>query len=214
VEDIRNGTLNEKITEPEMRAAVEKTLQPNPDLASRVEEECSKKDWEGILPRLFPNARFVACVISGSMLQYAPALKHFSGHLSMISPVYAACECSFIGLNPNMTCAPEDIAYMLWPETAYYEFIPQDDDGVEQFDDGGRLKALEACDLEVGKAYELVVTNVIGKDLESLSLNLQRQSTQIWLFFSRALETVSISPEVEHCYHQVCIGIAWATSSE
>ncbi|KAG0603026.1 hypothetical protein M758_10G060100 [Ceratodon purpureus] len=162
VEDIRTGTLNKKITEPEMRVAVEKMLQPNPDLASRIEKECSKEKWEGIIPRLFPKARFVACVISGSMLQYAPALKHFSGHLSMISPVYAACECAFIGLNPNMKCAPEDITYMLWPETAYYEFIPLDDDGVEQFDDGENLKLLEACDLEVGKQYELVITNVIG----------------------------------------------------
>lgn len=171
MEDIRTGTLNKSITEPEMRAAVEKTLQPNPDLASRIETECSKENWEGILPRLFPNVRFVACVISGSMLQYAPALKHFSGHLETISPVHAAAECSFIGLNPHMKCAPEDITYMLWPETSYYEFIPMHGDGVEQ---SGDVKILEACDLEVGKEYELVVTNVIGKRLQSLSLSLQR----------------------------------------
>ena len=88
---------------------------------------------EGILPRVFPNARFVACVLSGTMMQYAPALKQFSGHLSVISPVHAAAECSFIGLNPNLKCAPEDISYMLWPETSYYEFIPLDDNGVEQY---------------------------------------------------------------------------------
>jgi len=163
VEDIRTGTLNEKITETEMRAAVGKTLQPNPDLASTIEKECSKENWEGILPRLFPNAQFVACVLSGSMLQYAPALQHFSGHLSIISPVHAACECSVIGLNPNMKCAPEDITYTLWPETAYYEFIPLNDDGLEEHDAEQSMKVLEACELEIGKDYELVVTNVIGE---------------------------------------------------
>uniref|UniRef100_A0A7I4CJG6 Uncharacterized protein n=1 Tax=Physcomitrium patens TaxID=3218 RepID=A0A7I4CJG6_PHYPA len=161
VEDIRTGTLNAKITEPEMRTAVQQMLHPNPDLASRIEEECSKDNWEGILPRLFPNAHFVSCVISGSMLQYAPALKHFSGHLPTISLAYAACECSFIGFNPSMKCAPEDITYMLWPETAYYEFIPLDEDSNPE-QDGDVVRTVEACDLEVGRQYELVVTNVIG----------------------------------------------------
>ena len=58
---------------------------------------------------------------------------------------------------------------MLWPETAYYEFIPLEDPD-EQKQNGKlsvtdselNLKVLEVCDLEVGKRYELVVTNVIG----------------------------------------------------
>lgn len=162
VEDIRNGTLNAKITEPEMRAAVEKVLHPNGERAGRIGEECSKDNWEGILPRLFPNARFVCCVISGSMLQYVPALKHFSGNLPMISPAYAASECAFIGLNINLKCEPKDITYMLWPETAYYEFIPLDEDSNPE-QDGDVVRTVEVSDLEVGRDYELVVTNVIGK---------------------------------------------------
>ena len=170
VEDLRTGTLNPKITEPEMRAAVEKTLNPNSEIAGLVERECGKKDWGGIIPRLFPNAHYVACVISGSMLQYAPALKHFAGHLPIMSPVYAACECAFIGLNLNLTCEPEDITYMLWPDSAYYEFIALEDPNDEKQNEEiavtnseSSLTVLEACDLEVGKYYELVVTNVIGE---------------------------------------------------
>lgn len=159
VEDIRTGTLNEKITEPEMRVAVEKTLQPNPDLASAIEKECSKEDWEGIIPRLFPNARFVSCIMSGSMAQYTSAMKHFSGHVPIMSGAHAACECSLIGLNPDMLS--EDITYMLWPETAYYEFILLNEDGMELYE-GESMKILEASELEIGKDYELVVTNVTG----------------------------------------------------
>lgn len=155
-EDIRTGTLNKSITEPEWRAAVEKTLKPNPDLASMIERECSQEDWRGVFPRLFPNAHYVGCVLSGSMLQYAPALKHFAGHFPTISPAYGASECGLIGLNPNMKCAVEDITYMLWPEKAYYAFIPLDDNN------GERVKVLKACELEVGKEYEILRTNCVG----------------------------------------------------
>lgn len=157
-EDIRTGTVNVAIvTNSELRSVVEKTLRPNPELASKIERECSRERWEGIFPRLFPNARYVGCVLSGSMAQYAPAVKFFAGHLATISPAYVASECGVIGLNPVMNCGPEDITYMLWPEKAYYEFIPVDDDNVES------EEILEACDLQVGREYEIVVTNIIGK---------------------------------------------------
>ncbi|KAG0589054.1 hypothetical protein KC19_2G288100 [Ceratodon purpureus] len=156
VEDIRTGTLNSCITHPEMRAAVERTLKPNPDLASMIERECFQEDWAGIFPRLFPNAHYVGCVLSGSMLQYAPTLQHFAGHLPLVSAAYVASEAGLIGLNPNMKCAPQDITYMLWPENAYYEFIPIDDNS------GEGMQVLEACDLEVGKEYEILVTNYSG----------------------------------------------------
>lgn len=95
------------------------------------------------------------------MLQYAPALKHFAGHLPLISPGYAASECGVIGLNINLMCAPEDVTYMLLPEKAYYEFIP-----VEHHNDE---EVLEACDLEVGKEYEILITNIAG-NLASFAL--------------------------------------------
>jgi len=160
VEDIRTGTVNSDIvTNSEVRNAVEKTLMgANPELAMKVERECDDAHWEGILERLFPNARFVGCVLSGSMAQYAPVLKFFAGKLPMISVAYVASECGVIGLNPDMKCEPEDITYMLWPEKAYYEFIPVGDNCVE------RETTVEACDLEVGKEYEIVVTNATGND--------------------------------------------------
>ena len=135
---------------------MERTLKPNPDLASMIERECSQEDWAGIFPRLFPNAHYVGCVLSGSMLQYAPTLQHFAGHLPLVSAAYVASEAGLIGINPNMKCAPQDITYMLWPENAYYEFIPIDDNS------GEGMQVLEACDLEVGKEYEILVTNYSG----------------------------------------------------
>lgn len=158
VEDIRTGTVNAAIvTDPALRAAVERTLRASPDAASKVARECGSH-WQGILPRLFPNARYVGCVLSGSMAQYAPAVTFFAGHLATISPAYVASENGVIGLNPDMNCAPENITYMLWPEKAYYEFLPVDDHECD------KVQVLEACDLQVGKQYEIVVTNATGKD--------------------------------------------------
>jgi auxin responsive GH3 family protein len=97
-------------------AAVEETLKPNPDLASVIERECSQEDWEGIFPPVSSQTR----TMWDAMLQYAPALQHFAGHLPILSPAYGASECGLIGINPNMKCATEDITYLMWPEKAYY----------------------------------------------------------------------------------------------
>jgi auxin responsive GH3 family protein len=155
VEDIRTGKLNQKITDPELRSEVEKILTPNAEQASRVEMECSKEDWAGIIPRLFPNAHYLECVTTGAMSQYAPALKHFAGHLPNVSTCYASSECNLFGINPNPCCLPEDVTYMLWPESAYFEFIPVDESDHS-------VQVLEACDLQVGKEYELLVTTPSG----------------------------------------------------
>lgn len=161
VEDIRTGTLNKKITEAEVRSEVERVLKPNPEQASRVEIECSKEDWASIIPRLFPNAHFVECVITGTMYQYVPALEHFAGHLPIVSTFYAASECSMFGFNPNPNCAPKDVTYILWPETAYYEFILVEQDG-QRSPQSETRKVLEACELQVGKEYEILLTTVSG----------------------------------------------------
>lgn len=166
-EDIKTGTLNSKITDLEVRTAVEKTLKPNPDLAKSIERECSKDDWEGILPRLFPNALFIAAIMSGSMQQYVPALRHFAGDIPCISPSYVASECNFIGLNINPKCAPEDIGYMIWPETSFYEFLPLDNgtkkNALANAAERETVHLVEAANVELGKEYEIVVTNDAGR---------------------------------------------------
>eukprot|EP01018_Ginkgo_biloba_P041116 Gb_33942 [translate_table: standard] len=57
-QDIRNGTLNEMITDDKTRKAMLELLKPNPELADFVEKECSKS-WEGIIERLWPNTVYI-----------------------------------------------------------------------------------------------------------------------------------------------------------
>lgn len=165
VEDIRTGTLNPKVTEPEVRSEVESTVlnKPNPELASKIAMECSKEDWGGIIPRLFPNAQLVECIVSGSMHQYVSALQHFSGHLPISSPLYGLSEAHYVGFNANgngSTAAEE--TYMLWPEAAYFEFIPEDKLGGEDGNKDEGSRVLEVGDLELGRDYELLLTTVSG----------------------------------------------------
>ena len=165
VEDIRTGTLNPKITEAEVRSEVESKVlnEPNPKLASKIAMECSKEDWGGIIPRLFPNAQLVECVVTGSMRQYVSALKHFSGHLPISSPQYGMSEANYVGINANINGSTAEETYMLWPEVAYFEFIPEDELGGEdgKNKDAG-FRVLEIGDLELGRDYELLLTTVSG----------------------------------------------------
>ncbi|CAK9862846.1 unnamed protein product [Sphagnum jensenii] len=165
-EDIRQGRLNDRITDPGARKAVEKLLKPDPDLASMIERECPKNDWAGVISRIWPNTMYVAGVLSGSMKQYVPILKYFAGDVPLISFGYSASECSIVGLNVQLDCAPEMVVYMIWPETAYYEFIPVadalHDADLTNNKTGDILQLVDLADLELEKKYEIVVTNVSG----------------------------------------------------
>jgi auxin responsive GH3 family protein len=137
---------------------------PNPELATKIAMECSKEDWGGIIPRLFPNTQLVECIVSGSMHQYVPALQHFSGHLPISSPLYGLSEAHYVGFNAtgNGSTTAEE-TYMLWPEAAYFEFIPEDKFGGGE--DGNKedgFRVLEVGDLELGRDYELLLTTVSG----------------------------------------------------
>jgi len=166
--DIRNGTLNQKVSDPATRKAVEQILMKgDPELASTIEIQCSTHDWGHIIPHIWPNMLSISCVLSGSMQQYVPTLKHFAGHIPLISPLYAASECPIMGLNVQFNHPPDAISYMIWPESAYFEFIPIS--GTPQAHDLSNstedqpLRLVDAADVELGKEYEIVVTNVSGR---------------------------------------------------
>ncbi|KAH7850405.1 hypothetical protein Vadar_032396 [Vaccinium darrowii] len=53
--DIRTGTLNPLITDPLVREAVTRILEPDPKLADFIEGECRRESSRGIITRLWPN---------------------------------------------------------------------------------------------------------------------------------------------------------------
>nr|GMD23558.1 putative indole-3-acetic acid-amido synthetase GH3.9 [Ipomoea batatas] len=123
--DIRTGQLSGAITDSECRAAMSKILlSPDPELAGEIEEICGAPSWKGIVYWLWPKAKYIEAVITGSMSQYVPALRYYSDEkLPLICTMYASSECYF-GVNLKPLSEPADVAFTLLPNMCYFEFIP------------------------------------------------------------------------------------------
>nr|GEW67390.1 indole-3-acetic acid-amido synthetase GH3.6-like [Tanacetum cinerariifolium] len=152
--DIRTGTLNPIITDPVVREAVFRVLKQDPELADFIERECSKKSWQGIITRLWPNTKYVDVIVTGTMSQYIPTLDYYSNGLPLVCTMYASSECYF-GVNLNPLCKPSEVSYTLIPTMAYFEFLPVGVDAKEH-------ELIELSDVKIGQDYELVVTTYAG----------------------------------------------------
>ncbi|KAG5578953.1 hypothetical protein H5410_049580 [Solanum commersonii] len=167
--DIRTGTINNKITDPSVREAVMKILKPDSELADFIEAECSKDSWEGIVIRLWPNTTYVDVVVTGAMSQYIPMLDYYCNSLPLVSTAYASSEC-FFGINLNPLCKPSEVSYTLIPIVAYFEFLPihRSNEVINSisiptpFNEKDEQQLVDLVDVKIGQEYELVVTTYSG----------------------------------------------------
>ncbi|KAK9690869.1 hypothetical protein RND81_09G159800 [Saponaria officinalis] len=156
--DISSGTLTPKITDLSLRTCIVDTFMGHQetDLADFIENECTGGNWAGIFKRIWPNAKYLETVVTGSMAQYIPILNHYSGGLHLVSVQYSSSECD-LGFNLNPMCDPYDICYTIMPNMAFYEFIPLN---VDTF--GPNCETVDMANVVVGQEYELVVTTYTG----------------------------------------------------
>ncbi|KAF8387833.1 hypothetical protein HHK36_026494 [Tetracentron sinense] len=166
-EDIRTGRLDLTVTDPECRSAMSNILtSPDPDLADEIEDICSRKSWKGILCQLWPRAKYIEAVVTGSMAQYIPALEFYSGgKLPLVCTMYASSECYF-GVNLKPLCDPADVVFTLLPNMGFFEFIPLGENGSPLVDEEeevvARDKLVDLVNVRLGCYYELVVTTFAG----------------------------------------------------
>ncbi|MED6130472.1 hypothetical protein PIB30_000971 [Stylosanthes scabra] len=147
---------HEIITDVAMREAVTETIGgPQPELSNRIRQICEDNvnDWSGIAQRLWPNVRYIKCVSTGIMKQYYPKVKYYAGEVPVVGGDYFASECS-VGLNLDIMQPPETTRYVLFPNAAYFEFLP--------FNMNVADKTVDISSVEVGKMYEMVVTTYCG----------------------------------------------------
>jgi auxin responsive GH3 family protein len=141
-------------------------------LADEIASQCAVKPWDGILRRLWPGARYILTIVTGSMSQYIPILESYGAGLRIVSHTYACTECA-AGINLRPLDPPPFASYALLPNIAYYEFVeikPGDDEEAQQggsaaqIDDnlGGSIKLVDLMDVKIGRCYELVVTTFAG----------------------------------------------------
>ncbi|VVA18313.1 PREDICTED: indole-3-acetic [Prunus dulcis] len=160
VNDIRTGTLNPKITEPNLKSCMDGILKPDSELADFVSKQCGDENWDGILTRIWPNTKYLDVIVTGAMAQYIPTLEYYSGGLPMACTMYASSECYF-GLNLNPMCKPSEVSYTIMPNMAYFEFLPYDPNSASR-GDSMATRLVDLVNVEVGREYELVITTYAG----------------------------------------------------
>ncbi|KAF2547887.1 hypothetical protein F2Q70_00019716 [Brassica cretica] len=146
--NIRCGHVSEWITDLSCRETVTTILvEPNPELADLIENECRQESWQGIVSRLWPKAKCIDAIFTGSMAQYIPALEFYTNKLPLVSKSYASSE-AFFGL--NLEPLSKHVSYTFLPNMSYFEFI--DVDG----------KIVDLVNVKLGHYYEPLVTNYSG----------------------------------------------------
>ncbi|CAH2036146.1 unnamed protein product [Thlaspi arvense] len=150
--NIRSGHVSEWVTDLSCRNSVSAILGgPNLELADQIERECSQRSWEGIITRLWPNIKFIKCIVTGQMSQYIPILEVYSNKVRLISPSYMSSETIF-GINVNPLCRPQDVSYTFLPNMSYFEFQ----------DEGNDEEIVDLVNVKLGCFYEPLVTNHYG----------------------------------------------------
>ncbi|KAK2651039.1 hypothetical protein Ddye_018528 [Dipteronia dyeriana] len=167
-QDIKLGHLSSRITLPRMRLAVLEIISPNPRLASQIEVTCKKLeinlDWFGLVPKLWPNAKYVYSIMTGSMQPYLKKLRHYAGDLPLVSADYGSTE-SWIGANLDPCLPPEDVTFAVVPTFSYFEFIPihrRKQDFSPVIDDFIEDEPVPLSQVKLGQEYEIVLTTFTG----------------------------------------------------
>ncbi|XP_058082529.1 indole-3-acetic acid-amido synthetase GH3.10 [Magnolia sinica] len=164
--DIKEGSLSPKITSSKVRKAVLDSFSLNPSLALRIEEKCKELkgvEWMCVIPRLWPNAKYVYSIMTGSMQPYLKKLRHYAGDLPLISADYGATE-GWIGVNVDPSSPPEKATFTVVPTFSYFEFIPlyRHKEDTEMEDDFIEAEPVPLSQVKVGKEYEVVLTTFTG----------------------------------------------------
>ena len=151
-DDIEKGIINDSVRVPdEIRAKYNKKLKPNPKRAEELRREFRKGfDESPIIPRIWPNVGWMYGMGTGSLSFYAKKLRRYIGDdIPMHYLGYTATE-AFMAVPLEFN----SYEYVILPQNGFYEFRPIDQEGYDNL--------LTIKDLEVGKEYEIILTNMSG----------------------------------------------------
>ncbi|XP_068719669.1 GH3 domain-containing protein-like [Montipora capricornis] len=154
VDDIKLGRINPDLEiAVDVRRKLESLLKPDKKRADELKTEF-EKGFNGIVRRIWPHINLVLTCTTGSSELYASKLKaKYLSDVPMYSPIYAATE-GLIGI--NLWPKDDHTFYILVPSAMFFEFIPLEESSKEQ------PSTVFPENAEVGKLYELVVTNLSG----------------------------------------------------
>ena len=151
-DDIEKGIINDNVRVPqEIREKYNKKLKPNPKRAEELRREFRKDfDESPIIPRIWPNVGWMYGMGTGSLSFYQKKLRRYLGEdIPMHYLGYTATE-AFMAVPLEFN----SYEYVILPQNGFYEFRPIDQEGYDNL--------LTIKDLEVGKEYEIILTNMSG----------------------------------------------------
>ena len=150
--DIEKGTIDPSVKCPKsLRDKYSKKFKPNPQRAAELRREFGKgfDTAEPIAKRIWPDLCWGYGMIGSTLSAYTAKLRRYVGDLPMHNMGYAASE-GYMAMPVELNATD----YVLLPRSLVYEFLPVD------ADEGTR--PLTLGEIEVGKDYEIIVTNFSG----------------------------------------------------
>ena len=125
-------------------------LKKRPERAAELRKIFQEGFDTPIAPRFWPNLSYISAIGTGGFAIYAEKVKQFTGSIPIDYSVYAASEGIFASAS-----AMNDPKYDLLTDSCFFEFLPTDGSGDE-------AHPLTLDKLEVGKEYEIIITNLSG----------------------------------------------------
>ncbi len=149
-DDIETGKINDGITvDSELKRILEKKLKPSPARASELRAEFEKGFDDPIAPRIWPELSWVYGMASSTLSAYGQRIRRYIGDLPLHNFGYGASEGYFA-----MPVEPDVDEAVMLPKSNFFEFVPVDGDRDST--------PLLMHQLEAGKDYEVILTNLSG----------------------------------------------------
>ncbi len=153
VDDIEKGTIDESIRmSDEVRESLTKKLTPMPERAAKLREIFSQGFEEPFVPKVWPKLKFWAGVGTAGFKMYADQIRNnYTGPGVRQYKIGLSASEGIFSVPFDLDC--DDSA--LIPDSVFYEFLP-----IDAGDDFSKIVTMAG--VEVGKEYEVLVTNLSG----------------------------------------------------
>lgn len=188
-DDIEKGCISSTIDVPaDIRASLNAKLTPDPERAAELREIFKEGFDSPILRKIWKKVEFIKTIGTVGFAAYTERLRKFSGNIPIHFLGYTASEVLMA-----VPSGPEIPDFQIVPQSGIYEFIPVSDDGTEGKD------SLMLDQLEVGKKYELIITNLSGlyryRTLDVIKVTGYSGKVPLIQFAYRTNQLVSIAGE-------------------
>ena len=150
-DDIETGTIDGRVQCPESLRRKYGHMKPNPKRAEEL-RAIFREGFDTDVPvaqRIWPKLTWGYGMTSSTLGVYTEKLRRYIGDIPMHNMGYAASE-GYMAMPVELNASD----YVLLPRSLFYEFIPEDGDINE--------RPLTLDQLEVGKNYEIIITNWSG----------------------------------------------------